>query len=181
MREYASRACHVPRGAPPHPNPPTPTLQSFLHCDASDEVSNGFYLDAGYDLLGELPDYYTFKVKGEDGGVVDIKAAAHVWARPFNDGALCRYDATKDDKGHELVNLAAPELKRTKRLPKWMVDCGFQFILPLCIVATLFLVSYALVLLGPLKGISRKYMKGAGEGDEEGEELDPLADEEGDL
>lgn len=146
-------------------------------------MANSFYEDAGYTLMGEIPEYYSLKVEGVDGKVREAKEAAHVWARPFHDGVLAVYQPTKAGEGKSIINLADPELKRVKKMPQWMVDCGFQFLLPLCIVAILFVISYVLVLLGPLKGISRKYMKDGSAADEDSD-LDPLSndvDENGEL
>lgn len=53
---------------------------------------------------------------------------------------------------------------RVSKVPKWQRDCFLQFILPILVIALLFLVSYALVVLGPLKGISGTLPAGAGPG-----------------
>ena len=110
---------------------------------------------------------------------------ASVYAFAFIQGQLAEYQLTTETSGENawgLPNLLDEKLARVKKTPKWLVDCGIQFGLPLCFIIVLFLVSYGLVLLGPLKGISGPPpgMRYA-EDDELGGGADGAYDEDGDL
>jgi ribosomal protein S18 acetylase RimI-like enzyme len=117
----------------------------FLHAPRGNDVVDTLFDGMSFVRFGYVPGFYAAA-----GG----KADASLWAAPFHHGQLASY--APQVKGEEL-NLAG-EMKRAKRAPKWVTDCALQFGLPICIVALLFVISYVLVLLGPLRGISNKYM-----------------------
>lgn len=143
---------------------------AFAHALAEDEGAVAFLDDAGFSKFGLVRGH--FHVKDADTGD-DVAADAIVFARPFHDAELARY---AKPAGAELVDLSAPGLAKVRRAPKWAVNCGLQFILPLAIVAALFGVSYVLVLLGPLRGISGRTGVGAVP-DAAGDDLDPSTPE----
>ena len=68
------------------------------------------------------------------------------------------------DRRRLLSPLTQVLASRVSKVPKWQRDCFLQFILPILVIALLFLVSYVLVVLGPLKGISGTHPAGAGPG-----------------
>lgn len=135
--------------------------QVFLHTRRGNVVNDAFYDDLNFTPLGYVPSFYG-KLADKDGAAGDDDAKpsgdATVWAAAFHNAQLVSY---VKNKGETEVNLSDPALKKAKKTPKWVIDCGLQFGLPICVVAVLFAVSYALVLLGPLRGISRKYIKDA--------------------
>lgn len=138
------------------------TVQAcFLHSRANDEALAHFYEENSFAKMGLVPAHYTISEK---------KVDAVVWARAFHDNELVAYQPPA--KG-QLPNLKDPKLQRARRTPKWVWDCFLQFGLPLLVVFLLFAISYALVLLGPLRGISSKYIKdGYGDDVSHEDELD---------
>ena len=118
---------------------------AFAFAPRGDAASRDFFEDRhNFKEFGFVPD---FRGSGR---------AYSLWAQPFHNGALAEYAKAAGD---DLPNLAAgTALVRVRHTPKWLVELGLQFGLPVLIVILLFGVSYLLVWLGPLKGISTKYM-----------------------
>lgn len=117
---------------------------AFLHARAGDGEAAAFYEENDFERLGVIPASY----------VVDgAPAAAALWVRAlaYRDARVVVYEAPR---GGGPIDLASPTLRRHKPLPKWVRDLLFHFVLPSLVVALLFLICYALVLLGPLRGIS---------------------------
>jgi len=165
MRECERRVPPArPRPPHPHPTPPPACAQSFLHTPESDTGACAFFEDTGFVSFGRVPNHYSQQIKGSP--------AARVYARPFHDGELAQY---QEQKGSAIVDLTSPHLARVKKTPKWVRDLFCQFLLPIGLVAALFGISYILVLAGPLRGISSKFMKMPTEGPSD--ELDPTQPE----
>jgi hypothetical protein len=114
---------------------------------AQDEKVSEFYTENEFDRIGVLPQYYTI-----DGKKVD----ASVWVRAFHRAQTVIY---KPQVQGQPVDLSVRPLTKPWRLPGWLWTLFLQFGLPICCVALLFAVSYLLVLFGPLRGISNKYIK----------------------
>lgn len=125
-------------------------LQCFLHTNASEQGVNDFYWENEFECLGVVPKYYTV-----DGQPVDAK----VWVRAFHNAQVAVY---KPQVKGQPVDLTQKPLTKPWRLPGWMWTLFLQFGLPLCCVGALFAISYLLVLLGPLKGISSRFIKDEG-------------------
>jgi hypothetical protein len=134
-----------------------------MHVPMDDEPSpaDEFLSYMDFTPLGYIPNFWP-GAGGRDGGAAGAGAggaAAVVWAKAFHSGELARFPKPK---GTKLADLTTPGLERVKpRCPRWASALACQFGLPIAIVALLFAISYALVLLGPLRGISSRYMKGA--------------------
>ena len=117
---------------------------AFLHARAGDGEAAAFYEENDFVRLGVIPASYNI-----DG----TPTAAALWVRAlaYRDARLVVYEAPR---GGGPIDLSSPTLKRYKPLPKWVRDLLLHFVLPSLVVALLFLICYALVLLGPLRGIS---------------------------
>jgi hypothetical protein len=148
-RERAPTSPSLRFTLPFNPSMPSrpPLFQVFLHSVRGDRKLAAFYDDLNFTNMGYVPSFYQGKTD------------ATVWASGFHGGELVSYP--RPAAGEE-VNLGDPELKRAKKTPKWVIDCALQFGLPIGIVAILFAISYGLVLLGPLRGISQRYIKDGG-------------------
>jgi ribosomal protein S18 acetylase RimI-like enzyme len=121
------------------------TRAVFVHVPRGDDIAETFFDTADFTRLGYVPKFW------EESGTDAV-----VWAKAFHDSELAAF---VPQGGEELANLADRNLKRLRpRCPRWVMTIACQFGLPLGIVGLLFLISYALVLLGPLRGISSKYM-----------------------
>ena len=130
---------------------PDPSLRVvFLHSRASDESSAAFYAANDFTRLGALPEHYSEGGVGSSGGAQ--REDALLWVRPLRDVALAEFDGPRTTSGD--VNLTHPGVQRTTKMPWWLRDLLFHFILPFTGVAVLFGICYLLVVLGPLKGIS---------------------------
>jgi hypothetical protein len=130
----------------------------FAYAPRGDEVMESFFNECHkFTEFGFIKD---FKEKQD----------YSLWAQEFHDGSLACYHPVAGDV---LPDLFDAELKRKRPVPKWVVDLGLQFGLPVLVVVVLFGISYFLVWLGPLKGISSKYMNGP--------QIDVLEDENEDL
>ena len=120
----------------------TPALRAaFLMCRADDDAAHAFYCGGcalPFSLLGRWPRHYA----PED---------ASVLALALNGAELAEFEAPR---GGGPVDLLDPSLKRRRRLPAWQRDLLLYYVAPFCAVALLFAVCYALVVLGPLQGIS---------------------------
>jgi ribosomal protein S18 acetylase RimI-like enzyme len=135
----------------------------FVHVPRGSESAENFYDTSDFSRLGYVPKFWA--ASGTD---------AVVWAKAFHESELATFVVKE---GQELADLSDRNLKRlTPRCPKWAMTLACQFGLPLGIVGVLFIISYALVLLGPLRGISSKYMERAGEGSVN---VDEYVDEDG--
>ena len=133
---------------------PNPSLRVvFLHSRASDESSAAFYDANDFSRLGALPEHYSDSgSRGGSGGGDAQREDALLWVRPLRDVALAEFDGPRTTSGD--VNLTHPGVQRTTKMPWWLRDLLFHFILPFTGVAVLFGICYLLVVLGPLKGIS---------------------------
>ena len=99
----------------------------FTFAPRGDEVSE--------DFLGARNNFTEFGfVRGFRGG-----RDYSLWAQSFHRGELARYAPAEGD---ELPDLFSASLKRIKPVPRWLVDLGLQFGLPVLIVAVLFGISY---------------------------------------
>jgi hypothetical protein len=106
-----------------------------------------FYAANHFTLLGLLPGHYppSYRAPGSDG-------SAGIMAMPLSAGAeLVQY--VPQTKGQP-PNLADPALKPRRSMQPWLASLLAYYVLPVCAVVLLFLICYALVVLGPLKGIS---------------------------
>lgn len=133
----------------------------FAHAPRGDFSAEEFFNARDFTMLGVVPRFWGSE--DADGGGASGAAGssssgdAVVWARTFHDGTLVTFPLAK---GESLANLSLPSLKPVQpRCPRWVTTIACQFGLPLGIVGILFAISYILVLLGPLRGISGKYMK----------------------
>lgn len=96
-----------------------------------------------------------------------------MWVMPFESLELQEYHASAqaarpgdEIEGVEeaLVDLSDPELakRKVRRLPRWLRNCLLQFFLPLGVVFTLFLLTYAFVAFGPAERLGlMKMLEGA--------------------
>jgi hypothetical protein len=114
---------------------------SFLHARADDEAASAFYEANSYSILGSLAGHYSAG-----------KEDALLWVRPLRDASLPEYEGPRSARG--VVDLDAKGLTRAKKMPWWLRDLLFHFVLPIGAVVVLFGICYALVVLGPLRGIS---------------------------
>ena len=117
-----------------------------MHTLADDAGSNALYEAMNFTQMGIVRDYYKIDGKPRD---------AFVWAQAYNPKhQLVQYlppDADPEGVADLLNPRAVPKPKR--RFPPWAVSCFLNFGLPILVVFVMFLISYALVLLGPLRGL----------------------------
>ena len=139
-----ARYAHVQLHPPP-PNPTTPSSQIFCHCKADDAAANGLYRTTQFTLLGRIPKHYAI-----DGAKHD----AHVWVMALQGSHVIRYRPPEHGKPVNLARADALVPVRVWRMAPWVRVLCLQFGLPIGLVVAMFLVSYALVVAGPLKGIS---------------------------
>jgi ribosomal protein S18 acetylase RimI-like enzyme len=120
----------------------TPGVRAaFLMCRAGDAAAHAFYCGGcalPFAVLGRWPGYYPL-----EGG-----ADASVLALPFKGAELAEFE------GVPPANLLDPAVKRKRRMPAWQRTLLLYYVLPFAALALLFALSYALVALGPLRGIS---------------------------
>jgi ribosomal protein S18 acetylase RimI-like enzyme len=125
----------------------TPRLRAvFLMHRAADEAARAFYCGGcalPFAEVGRWPGHYELP-----GGA---REDASVVAMALHGAELAEFEGAA---GGGAVNLLDPALKRKRRMPAWQRDLLLFYVLPFCAVALLFAVSYALVALGPLRGIS---------------------------
>jgi len=130
---------------------------AFGFAPRGDPAAEDFYHTRfNFDEFGVVPNY-----RGSGADFV-------VWTQAFHNGTLATYAGEGDELPVFAAGGEAP--KRKRHTPRWLVELGLQFGLPILIVVLLFGISYFLVWLGPLKGISSKFLKThGGEGGEEAE------------
>ena len=151
---------------------PDPSLKAaFLHSRASDQGSAAFYEANDFTPLGALPNYYTGDSPLTTAGNSQrqgqtLREDALLWVRPLRSAVLIDYEGgaknPRTAAGH--VDLTHPALKRTAKMPWWLRDIFFHFLLPALAVCVLFALCSLLVWLGPLKGISGSGGGGPGAG-----------------
>ena len=127
-----------------------PLCAAFLMCRAGDAAARAFYCGGcalPFEALGVWPGHYELPGGREDAAVLVLPLRGAELAE-FERGAGAAAGAGVE------VNLLDAKLKRRARMPAWQRDLLFHYVLPMGAVALLFAVSYLLVLLGPLKGIS---------------------------
>lgn len=144
-----------PSRAPP-PFSPSFHPQIFCHTRAGDDASRGLYHAASFTQVGRVPGHYTI-----GGAPVD----AHVWAVALKGSHVATYRRGADGQPPDLSK--PQELRRVEvwRAPPWARTLCLHFGLPIGAVVLLYLVCYALVVAGPLRGVGGE--RGA---------LDPHAD-----
>lgn len=138
-----------------HPSPsPSPavaapssrsSLQIFCHTKADETAANALYRTAGFSCIGRVPQHYTIDGKQHD---------AHVWVLAMQGSFPVTYKRPAPGQLPDLSDAARLEAVRVFRLPPFARTLLMQFGLPILGVVLLYAVSYALVVLGPLKGIS---------------------------
>jgi hypothetical protein len=125
----------------------SPSLHAvFLMCRAGDAGVRAFYAGGcalPFAEVGVWPGHYSL-----EGGA---REDACVLALPLREAELTEFEPASSGG---VVNLLDPALARKRRMPAWQRDLLLYYVLPFSVVALLFLVSYALVVLGPLRGIS---------------------------
>ncbi len=146
-----------------------PFSQAFVHVPSGERAAEGFFSFHNFVPMGRVPAFFP----GDKG-----KIEATLWATPFHSGELVSYERTPVEKAAGILpDLSKEDVKVAKpRCPRWLSTICLQFGLPIGIVGLLFIISYALVLLGPLRGISGKYIKG-----EDGVAVDQYVEEEEDT
>lgn len=127
----------------------------FLHTLADELAGNELYESMHYTLLGAVPGHYSI-----DGVARD----AHVWALALGGGALCEYAPAAPGGVPDLTRAALVHARRT---PPWVRAVCLQLVLPVAAVVVMFVISYALVVSGPLRGVSRRMRGLAGSDDAE--------------
>lgn len=145
-------------------------MQIFAYAPADDVASANFFDDVHFTKFGVLPRY--FKRRTDDAPVAGDKyegvdpTTAALWVSVLRGNELVEYKRPAaaagsrrrgDDEEGDL-DLTTPDIAklRVKRMPKWLRDILLQFLLPIGIVGVIFIVSYLLVVLGPLEGIGEK-------------------------
>jgi ribosomal protein S18 acetylase RimI-like enzyme len=151
---------------------------AFLHARAKDAGAAAFHAANGFVALGRLPRYYTALSGKQPSSSADSSADssgaspggaedAVLFVRPLRDAELMQFAVQAPAAGAgsgsapALPDLSDPALKPVWKAPKWAMDLCLHFVLPISAVGLLFLLCYALVLLGPLKGISGLHLEEA--------------------
>lgn len=118
----------------------------MVYAPSGSGALNEFWESVHFSPYGKIPRYFQTA-----SGPVD----AIVWLTVLNGKELIEY-VNPDPDPEALVDLSSPTLLslRKKHMPKWLRDFLLQFVLPFGVVGLVFLISYLLVLFGPLKGIS---------------------------
>lgn len=149
-------SCLLTPSSSPSP-PPSPPPQCYICAPKGSKSMAALLTSHHFSTMGRFPAYYELL----NGKTLD----AVLWANALHGYSLAQYKPSKQqlaaltDKAtieDTLANLTDPALPsmRVRPMPKWLRDCLLQFGLPLFIVFLLFIVSYGLAVLGPLKGIS---------------------------
>jgi hypothetical protein len=117
---------------------------AFLTCPAAQAP---FYEASHFHCLGVLPGHYpeAYRAPGTDG------TAAVMLLQLCPEAQLAEYEPQAPGAP---PNLLHPQLAPRRRMAPWLQALLMYYVLPALAVALLFGVCYALVLLGPLRGIS---------------------------
>jgi hypothetical protein len=118
--------------------------QCYCHTIRGNAAGNGLYESLRFSRLGVVLGHFPINGKIHDGVV---------WAQALNGHELIEYGPADGDPVDLATADAVLQRRIASRIPKWQRDCFLQFVLPFLVLTVLFSLSYALVLIGVLKGI----------------------------
>jgi hypothetical protein len=120
-------------------------MQVMIYTPTNSELCDEFFESLHFEKYGRIPKRFV----ASNGHTVD----AAVWITSLHSLELTQYDNPNTESLLDLSNPNLPSMKK-KHMPKWVRDLLLQFCLPIGVVALLFIISYLLVIFGPLQGIS---------------------------